>query len=213
MSTSAGLAWGLALILAIGALLLGIHSNLLRDTSAAARRPFSFARVQLLWWVLIIAFCFLHQYGLPLELPVPNETCLVLLGIGVGTTTVAQVLDGRQRQVGDRHGIQVTQDMEGQGFFNDILSDDNGVSVHRLQALVFNVIYGAAFFTHFVREQTFDTYGTVQYAVLGLSSAGYLGLKALENDPENRPQTHNARVSSDELLDMDSGVTGPAAVG
>ena len=38
MSTSAGLAWGLALILAIGALLLGIHSNLLRDTSAAAPR-------------------------------------------------------------------------------------------------------------------------------------------------------------------------------
>jgi hypothetical protein len=91
--------------------------------------------VQLLWCVLIIAFCFLHQYGLTFELPVPNETCLVLLGIGVGTTTVAKVLDVRQRQVADRHGIQVTQDMESQGFFTDILSDDNGVSVHRLQAL------------------------------------------------------------------------------
>ena len=213
MTISTALAWGLALILAIGSLFLGIKSNLLRDASTAVRRPFSFARVQLLWWVLIIAFCFLHQFGLTFELPVPNETCLVLLGIGVGTTTVAHVLDTRQRQSAVQCGIQVTQDMESQGFFTDILSDDNGLSVHRLQALAFNVIYGVAFFTYFVREHQFDTYGTVQYAILGLSSAGYLGLKALENDPQNRTQTQNARAGGDELLDADAAAVGPAAVG
>jgi len=32
------------------------------------------------------------------------------------------------------------------------------VSVHRLQAFVFNVIYGVAFFTHFVGTEMFQTY-------------------------------------------------------
>src|SRR2546429_31588 len=101
--------------------------------------------------------------------------------------------------------------MESQGFFTDILSDDNGLSVHRLQALVFNAIYGVAVFTHFAREHGFDTYGTMQYAVLGLSSAGYLSLKALENDPQNRTHTQNARAGGDELLDADAAAAGPAA--
>lgn len=207
------LAATLSSILALGSLWLAIGSNILRDPSSATVRPFSFARVQLLWWVLIIAFCFLYRYGLTFALPGITDTCLALLGIGVGTTGAAQILDTRQRRIAEAHGVRVMQDEKSQGFFTDILSDDNGLSVHRLQALIFNVIYGVAFFTYFVTNDVFDVYGPMQYAVLGMSNAGYLGLKALENNPQNRVNMRAGSPGSDELLDADPAAPAPFAVG
>src|SRR4029453_8633754 len=178
---SVTIAWTLGSIFLAGTVYLSVGSNLLRDTSTARQRPFSFSRVQLTWWILIIAYCCLHGYAENFELPALTETCLALLGIGIGTTTVAHVLDDRQRVTSERRGMEVIQDRESEGFLTDILSDDNGVSVHRLQALIFNVIYGVAFVTYFLRNNgNFEEFGVMQYAVLGLSNVGYLGLKALE---------------------------------
>jgi hypothetical protein len=211
--SSVWLAWILTVVLIAGSFWLAVSSNILRDTSTARKRPFSFSRVQLLWWVLIIAFCFLKHYGDTFTLPDINLTCLVLMGIGMGTTAVATVLDGRQRRAAEQQGTTVIQDQESQGFFTDILSDDSGLSVHRLQALVFNVIYGVAFYTTFVRTGVFEQYGDLQYAILGISNASYLGLKALENDPNKRAATQSGTKSGDELLDADTAPTGPSAVG
>jgi hypothetical protein len=211
--SSTWLAWIVGLALAAGSAALAVYSNLLRDASTVARRPFSFARSQLLWWVAIIAFCLLHQYAQTFELPAINETCLVLLGAGVGTITLAKVIDARQRGTAEMHGIAVVQDAPSQGFFIDILSDDNGVSVHRLQALAFNVIYGVAFLTHFVGTETFDEYGALQFAVLGLSDVAYLGLKSLENDPRLQAAAARGPAGGDELLDADPDASTPTAVG
>jgi hypothetical protein len=207
------LAWILTIALIGGSIWLAVSSNILRDASTARKRPFSFSRVQLLWWMLIIAFCFLQHYGEKFDLPPINMTCLILMGIGMGTTTIATVLDGRQRRAAEQQGTVVTQDQESQGFFTDILSDDSGLSVHRLQALAFNVIYGVAFYTTFVRTGAFETYGDLQYAILGISNASYLGLKALENDPNKPAATKSATTGGDELLDADPAPTGPSAVG
>jgi len=211
--SSVWLASILTIALVGGSIWLAVSSNILRDASTARKRPFSFSRVQLLWWMLIIAFCFLQHYGDTFELPDINATCLILMGIGMGTTTIAVVLDGRQRRAAEQQGTSVTQDQESQGFFTDILSDDSGLSVHRLQALAFNVIYGVAFYTTFVRTGVFETYGDLQYAILGISNASYLGLKALENDPNNRGTAKSATTGGDELLDADTAPTGPSAVG
>ncbi|HZF14644.1 MAG TPA: hypothetical protein VE046_01750 [Steroidobacteraceae bacterium] len=207
------LAASLALVLLVGTALLAARSNLLRDSSTARRGPFSFARVQLLWWTLIVALCLLQHYGETYELVALNQTCLALLGIGVGTKMIAQVIDTRQRQTAELSGTAVIQDKESEGFLTDILSDENGLSVHRLQALVFNVLYGVTFVSHFVNTGGFADYDTVQYAVLGLSSAGYLGLKALENNPKNQLSTGASRAGGDELLDGDVAAGGPAASG
>jgi len=214
---SAAVAWVLGGILGAGTLWLAIASNLLRDSSRAAYRPFSFSRVQLVWWVVIVAFCLLYHYGTAFSLPAINETCLVLLGISGGTTTLAHLIDVRQRRLAQVEQITLNQDQDSQGFFTDILSDDSGLSVHRLQALLFNVIYGVAFVTDFIRNGgEFDVYGALQYAVLGLSSAGYLGLKAFENSPDTRAASPRAEARAgggDELLDPDPESSGSTAAG
>jgi hypothetical protein len=173
----------------VAVLWVGARSNLLRDTSRARNPPFSFSRVQLIWWSVIIGLACLMYYGASGDLPdmTRNWTCLILLGLGVGTTATASIIDDRQRTVAvdrdDAAGVPlVHQDSESAGFFVDILSDEKGLSVHRFQALLFNFIYGTAFLTAFIRAGgVFPNYGVEQFALLGISSAGYLGMKAMEN--------------------------------
>jgi hypothetical protein len=116
------------------------------------------------------------------------------------------VIDRRQRAGADALGQELSQDSECQGFVVDILSDESGLSVHRLQALIFNVIYGVAFITTFLNTKVFPEYKEMQFAVLGLSTVGYLGLKALENNPA-APGTATP-PGGDELPDVDP--TAPA---
>jgi hypothetical protein len=193
--------WILGVVLIGGSLVLAAFSNLLRDSSTAAKRPFSFARSQLLWWVLVITFCVLRYFGDTGELPKLSPTCLILLGIGVGTAGLANVIDRRQRAGADAVGTQVLQDNESENFLIDVLSDENGLSVHRLQALIFNIVYGVAFVAQFLYGKgVFPDYDSVTLATLGLSTAGYLGLKSLENNPAS-PGT--ATAGGDELPDVD----------
>jgi hypothetical protein len=206
------LAFILTAIIVAGSIWLCVRSNILRDPGTAARPPFSFSRVQLLWWVLIIAFCFLQEYGSEFTLPQLNPTCLVLMGIGVGTKALASVIDSRQKNAAERQGNYVLRDAKSAGFFTDILSDEEGLSVHRLQALIFNVIYGVAFYTSFLPNGEFADYTAIEYGVLGISNVAYLGLKALENNPQALADKV-VSTGGDELLDVDDGQDGPSAAG
>lgn len=216
------LTYAIAAALVAGAIVLGAKSLLLHDNSTSPRPPFSFSRVQLYWWVVVIAFCFIDHLAQflsgqldPPEGPLPklNATCLILLGIGVGTTGLAQVMDGQQRSNANLQGTPLTQDTPSVGFFTDILSDESGLSVHRLQALVFNLIYGVSFVIHFLSSAVFDEYGKFEFAVLGLSDAAYLGLKALENNPQTRVNPGLDGPATDVLLDVEATPPGPGTVG
>src|SRR3569623_2118688 len=91
-----GFAVVLAAIIGAGGLSLSIKTPLLRDISDAAVKPFSYSRVQLMWWTLIIGDCYVIQYGLTGEYAnLLNPYCLILLGISVSTTASAHVVDNR----------------------------------------------------------------------------------------------------------------------
>ncbi|HEX6427751.1 MAG TPA: hypothetical protein VF008_08705, partial [Niastella sp.] len=112
---------------------------MLRDLSKASPRPYSFSRVQLAWWSVIIISAFttiMLQTG---HAPNLHSSTLVLLGISAGTTAVARVIDlaDQQNSLVFRH-----QDIKTSNFFLDLLSDQNGVSIQRFQALIFNAVFG-----------------------------------------------------------------------
>lgn len=189
----------------LGVLLIGIAlkikcwSSMLRDISTAGDRPFSFARCQMMWWTLIVVVCFLIYFGTEGAVPQDIESCLVVLGIGAATTMTARMIDDRQRSIAAGGGAAVHQDEESQGFLTDILSDGHGMSVHRFQALIFNVIFGVSFLVQFLRLFEFPDYNQLQYALLGISSAGYLSVKVQEQAPTTMPQ--QKAHGNDELLD------------
>ena len=131
--------WVLFVLLTAGVVICDRKFNMLRDISKASPRPFSWSRVQLAWWTIIILSSFtaiMLQTG---HAPNLHSSTLVLLGISVATTTAARVID-----MGDEQNPMIYrhQDVKTTNFFLDILTDQNGVSIQRFQALIFNVVFG-----------------------------------------------------------------------
>lgn len=151
--------------------------------------PYSYSRTQLLWWTLIIMTCFVVNFALTgAANGIMNNTTLTLLGISAGTAVAARVIDNSQS---NDSSISMHQNEKSEGFWMDILSDQNGVSIHRFQSVLFNIAFGVAFISHFINsipdKITFGTaiplanFDSTTLGLIGLSSATYATLKFNEN--------------------------------
>jgi hypothetical protein len=181
--------WIVFLVLVFIILFFDKKYDMLRDATIIARpKPFSFARVQLAWWTLIVLASFisiiLSGYGIPTF----NQSTLILIGIGTATTATAKLIDLSDQS---KPGLRRSQDENGRNFFLDILSDENGVSIHRFQTVAFNLIIGIWFITEVLHQLSVINKDTVNLVMpvisdnnlilLGLSSGAYAALKATEN--------------------------------
>lgn len=160
---------------------------MLRDNGTESPRPYSFARVQLAWWTVIILVSFISTIILRGGAPTFNTSTLYLLGISSATTIGATLID-----ISDQANPAVTtlgQNMTSSGFFLDILSDKNGVNVHRFQTVVFNIVFGLWFIYEVLCN--LKTQNDINYIMpvitsnnlilLGVSSGVYAALKTTEN--------------------------------
>jgi hypothetical protein len=185
--------------------LLALYSNLLRDEvsdcsvyDANAEKlrkklrlkfmkntnPFSLSRVQLAVWTVIISCSYIY---LQLCMPVctntdVNQTALILMGISAAVTTAGTIMDKREIQdARDRH-----QNTPSEGFFVDILSDDNGISIHRFQNVIWTGIAMIIYLNKIYAIKTGCTLPELDETLLaltGISSATYLAVKSQENNP------------------------------
>jgi hypothetical protein len=166
------------------------YSNLLRDVSSLnKKRPYSYSRVQLAWWTLIILASALATLIVTGAIAVPNESTLILLGVSAGTIAVARTIEVTDRSNLEDNAVMI-QNLPGKNLLVDILSDANGISVHRFQAVLFNLMFGAWFVLQFATglsspevkiEEIFPVIAANNLILLGLSSAAYTAVKANEN--------------------------------
>ena len=154
--------------------------------------PYSFGRVQLFWWTMIILTCYIYFFAATGVLLPVNATMGILLGFSVTVYAGGRILDNRQ--IIRNPANTRSQDMgNGKGLLTDIMSDDVGISIHRFQTVVFNIVFGIGFLFYFIscfqgHVYPLAEFSEWQYGLLGISSAAYLGLKANENDPTVAPQ-------------------------
>lgn len=189
--------WATLFILAALIIYFDRKYNMLRDTSTATPRPYSFARVQLAWWTVIvlssiIAIIFCRDW----QIPDLTTSTLYLLGISSATTVSATLID-----VSDQSNPNIStlnQNSPGENFFLDMLSDKDGVSVHRFQTVVFNLVFGAWFIRNFLTNLADTTteinnimpdFTDNNLILLGVSSGLYAALKATENRQGGSAQT------------------------
>ncbi|WP_460570010.1 hypothetical protein [Flaviaesturariibacter terrae] len=168
---------------------------MLRDLSQPSPQPYSWSRVQLAWWTVIIlsSFIAITWVGyLPagsavrvFQAPTLNGAAVILLGISAVTTVTARTLDAN-------HAAAVPhlpgEKGNGENFFLDILSDNIGVSISRFQTVVFNFVFGV----WYVREVLSHLAGFSNpdlvmpdisqnnLILLGMSSATYAVMKVTE---------------------------------
>jgi hypothetical protein len=189
------------LLLATGACVVLLDKHALRDRSSLIRKPYSLARVQLWWWTVLVLVGWILAYGINKQLLQLNATCLALLGISVATTSTARLIDMTDSTDGARRH-QDTEELQS-GFFVDLVSDERGLSLHRLQSVAFHFVYGAAFLVDVISANSseFPSFDVTTLALLGLSSVTYLTLKALENRATPSATAMASSEGQDQLLD------------
>ena len=160
------------------------------------KRTYSLSRTQLAVWTTVIASTYVYEVlcnncnsmGL-------NSTALILMGISTGTTAIASLMDTSEIQKGQaRH-----QDQPSQGFFTDILSDENGISIHRFQNVIWTIIaiiiYMHEIFMNNLVQCLPDLNQTL-LALTGISSATFLTLRGKENiNPSGNAETNKSTTT------------------
>ncbi|HEX2630686.1 MAG TPA: hypothetical protein VHM26_16835, partial [Chitinophagaceae bacterium] len=195
-----GIVLGLLLVPGLGLFLL-FNTSLGRDQSYDPQtnqlrpykeRPFSYSKLQLFWWTMIVLTCFAIFFFYTWFLAAFTPTMVLLLGGGLAVSIFGKVIDNTQMQqdsgaVPSRH-----QDIEpSKGLLTDILSDDTGISIHRFQSVILNVLFGIGFIVAFCQNMSaslfpFIDFENWQLALLGVSSGAYLGFKTNENPPATK---------------------------
>lgn len=72
---------------------------------------------------------------------------------------------------------EIPQPATSKGWITDLLSDENGVSLHRLQMAVWTVVLGGAFVTAVWRTFAMPVFDETTLGLMGISSSTYLGFK------------------------------------
>ncbi len=164
-------------LLTAACLYLSISTKLLQNSSPNSKAKYSFSRVQLMWWTIIISSSYIILFAKTGDYNLFNNSTLVLLGIGIVTSAGASLIDVSQKQ----SGKTLHQHSDSKSFMTDILSDENGISMHRLQAVIFNLLFGIIFISVMWMQSKFPDFDSSQLTLMGISSGGYLALKTNEN--------------------------------
>lgn len=165
-----------ALILAavLSMLFYGIFkSGLIRDSGLPPdgnkeNRPYSLARLQMVWWFAIVFISYVLLWLLMQELPSIPASALGLIGMAGGTALAAAALDkGRP--------VAATK-----GFWPDISTDADGVTLPRLQQIAWTSLLGIVFLSQVVTRLTMPDFDSSVLALMGISAGTYLGFKVPE---------------------------------
>jgi hypothetical protein len=127
---------------------------MLRDTTTVkTRQSYSWSRVQLAWWTVIILSSFITIFFSKGVAPTLHMSTVILLGISSATTVTARAIDLSDQQ---HQEIYQHQNDFGKNFFLDILSDQSGVNMNRLQTIAFNAVFGIWFISVLLNNMHVD---------------------------------------------------------
>ena len=151
----------------------GKRSGMLRDansTAAGTARPYSLARVQMAWWFALVIGAYVFLWVLTDDLAQFNTSVLALLGISGATGLSAAGIDSAS----DRKVPETSN------FFVDILTDVNGITLARLQLLMWNLVIGAVFVSRVFTDLEMPNFDATTLGLIGLSGGAYVGFKVPE---------------------------------
>lgn len=172
--------WWLGIFSLVGVLIWkGANSALLRDLpkksasgtlTPAKERPFSLARVQMAFWFVLAvgAYTYIGLRTGDIFHIIP-DSILALMGISAGTTVISAVVDSNS-------AVQEAEKASG-NFLQDILNDSDGISFHRLQMLVWTIVFGFVFVQRVYTTWVMPDFDAQLLGLMGVSSGAYLGFK------------------------------------
>lgn len=168
-------------------LVIMFMTDLLLDPSTVAIiRSYSLSRTQLAVWTFTIFCSLIYVWGgknyLLDESVALSTTTLALMGISCSVMIIGKLIDNADMKnvalgrIAGRH-----QDNGRQGFLWDILSDENGIGIHRFQHVLFTLLLMICFIVAVWQTGKMPDFNETWLIMAVISSAGYLGVKLNEN--------------------------------
>ena len=174
---------------------------------AALRRPFSLAQSQMAWWFALVIAAFIFLYLLTGDFNTLTNQALTLMGIGTGTALGAVMVEKTKSnpvlqnftqllaQISQSEAAraapaelsalyakrdELARRLASQNFLVDILTDVDGVCLHRFQIMAWTLVIGVVFCIGVYRNLALPSFDGTILAVLGISAGTYLGFKVPE---------------------------------
>lgn len=184
------------LVLLVGVFMLGKKSDLLRESGAkppGAEKAYSLSRVQLATWTFLVLASYLFIGLITGDYTTSiTDSVLTLMGISVGTALGASIIDispsrtqagGAAEAAGaapagdaDKPTRRLAAPSSGRWWL-DILSDNEGVNLHRFQMAAWTLVLGIIFVQQVYRYLAMPEFAPSVLALMGISAGTYLGLK------------------------------------
>jgi hypothetical protein len=186
--------FAIAAIILVGIVaVLAARTALLRDADPSVpdfrQRPYSLARSQLAFWTVVIIGTYLFIFIVnPSSVNVLNATALELLGISMGTSALAGVTGPPAapaarppNQFVPRPAPAAAASQLHQTYIDDILSDNQGMNIHRLQMALWTLVFGGIFIFECYTNRKFPDFEQQSFALMGISSATYVWFRRTES--------------------------------
>ena len=186
------LLWGMLAVyvfILLGFGLLANKSIIVRDGVLPDNKfaTFSLAKSQLAFWTLIIVGSVGYIFAVTGALPIITGSTLILLAVSIGTAVGAKLINGSKDTIVLKGS---------KNFFIDILSDEDGISIHRFQMVVWTVFIGIYFIYSVFNGLDIPQISKELLALMGISSGTYLGLKIPEDKKVTKEEDKSEVVDS-----------------
>lgn len=173
---SGGVLIAMSVTLLIALFTLGRRTTLLRDgrTPDGSLGTFSLSRTQAAFWFAHIVIAFLWIWAVTGEADTITESSLMLLGIGSSTALGAALIDKNK-------GVEKPAPvLPSAGLLDDLLTDEDGYTLHRFQMLIWSVVLSILFWTTVYKRLAMPDFDGTVLGLMGISSGTYLGFKLPE---------------------------------
>lgn len=177
-------------------LVLNWKFNLLKDSSIAAIRPYSQAKVQMAWWSLIILASYFTIMFTHRAIPNLDKSAIILYSIGMAAGFASGMVDASHDDNPNILNDKISRNQNSQGFWVDILSDNNGITMPRLLNVLCNFGIGCYFLfmvwynlplpssVTFTIDNIMPVINDTSLVMMGVTNTAYVGFKTSENKPE-----------------------------
>jgi hypothetical protein len=152
------------------------RSNTLRKNRQIYTDAYSLSKTLIAFWVFIILFSILFLLASINTFPHVTISVLVLLIISMTSSLIAMSIDYSKYYTKSQRSVSSSKD-----FLNDIISDSKGISIFRLQLILFTILTGSYFIISVISEMLLPVFDTYFLVLFGISHMIYLSFKWFEN--------------------------------
>ncbi|MGA2445813.1 MAG: hypothetical protein ABSG50_10350 [Opitutaceae bacterium] len=209
---------GLLALIFIWLWVWGRKSQMLRDSGPdpgdGRLRPYSLAKTQMAFWFFLIVSAFVIIWAITGSHDSITESVLVLMGIGSGTALGVAVQDK-----GKEHSSKVLKELDelrsqraalaagtdtteidakikektpaSVHFMTDVLTDADGISLHRFQMFVWTLVLGVIFIKEVYCNLAMPEFNATLLALMGISSGTFLGFMISEGHSTEQSKQAN----------------------